>query len=87
MAAYGMPHRFYAWTMAGWKFIMLDVFGGDGKIDAGSEQSKWWIGELEKSKGKEPVCVVTHAPMAGMTAQHVGGRARLRLPRLLLLPS
>ena len=36
--AYGMPHRYYAWKMGGWKFIMLDVFGGDGKIDANSEQ-------------------------------------------------
>ena len=33
MEAYGMPHRYYAWKMGGWKFIMLDVFGGDGKID------------------------------------------------------
>lgn len=71
--AYGMPHRYYEWQMGGWKFIMLDVFGGDGKIDPKSEQGKWLIQELEHTKDKEPVCVVTHAPFAGMTAQHVGG--------------
>jgi len=71
--AYGMPHRYYAFKMGGWKFIMLDVFGGDGKLDVNSEQSNWLIGELGKTEDKEPVCVVTHAPLAGMTAQHVGG--------------
>jgi predicted phosphodiesterase len=74
--AFGMPHRYYAWKMGGWKFIMLDVFGGDGKLDAKSEQSDWLIQELEKPEDKEPVCVVTHAPLAGMTAQHVGGAVR-----------
>ena len=73
LEAYGMPHRYYAWKMGGWKFIMLDVFGGDGKLDVNSEQSNWLIGELEKQEDREPVCVVTHAPLAGMTAQHVGG--------------
>lgn len=73
IAAYGMPNRYYSWKMGGWKFIMLDVFGGDGKIGPDSEQGKWLIQELEKPEDKEPVCVVTHAPMAGMTAQHVGG--------------
>ncbi len=72
MEAYGMPHRYYTWKMGGWKFIMLDVFGGDGKIDKGSEQSDWLIAELEKSEDKEPVCVVTHAPLAGMTTHILG---------------
>ena len=71
--AYGMPHRYYAWKMGGWKFIMLEVFGGDGKIGPNSEQGQWLIRELEKPEDKEPVCVVTHAPFAGMTSQHVGG--------------
>jgi hypothetical protein len=71
--AYGMPNRYYAWKMGGWKFIMLDVFGGDGKIGPKTEQGEWLIQELEKPEDKEPVCVVTHAPFAGMTAQHVGG--------------
>ena len=52
IAAYGMPARYHAWKMGGWKFIMLDVFGGEDK---------------------EPVCIVTHAPMMGLTAQQVGG--------------
>jgi len=73
IAAYEMPNRYYTWKRGGWKFIMLDVFGGDGKIGPDSEQGQWLIRELEKPEDKEPVCVVTHAPLAGLTAQHVGG--------------
>lgn len=73
MEAYGMPHPYYSWKMGGWKFVMLDVFGAGGNLDAGGEQSEWLIRELEKPEDKEPVCIVTHAPLAGMTAQHVGG--------------
>src|SRR5205823_5292807 len=71
--AYQMPHRYYTWKMREWKFIMLDVFGGDGKIDEKSEQGKWLAEELSKPEDKEPVCVVTHAPVMGLTAHYVGG--------------
>lgn len=73
MEAYGMAQPYYSWKMGGWKFIMLDVFGDGGSLAETSEQGKWLIAELSKPEDKEPVCIVTHAPLAGMTAQHVGG--------------
>ena len=73
IAAYEMPNRYYTWKMGGWKFIMMDVFGADGKIDGNSEQGKWLVEELSKPEDKEPVCIVTHAPMLGLTAHYVGG--------------
>lgn len=71
--AYGMPNRYYSWKQGGWKFLMLDVFGGDGTLDEKSEQGKWLVAELSKAEDKEPVCIVTHAPMMGLTSQIVGG--------------
>jgi len=73
IAAYSMPSRYYTWKQGGWKFIMLDVFGSDGTIDEKSEQGQWLVKELSKAEDKEPVCIVTHAPMMGLTSQIVGG--------------
>lgn len=73
MEAYGMPNRYYTWKMGGWKFIMLDVFGEGGSLAENTEQGRWLVAELSKAEDKEPVCIVTHAPMMGLTAQCVGG--------------
>ena len=66
---FGMPNRYYRWQMKGWKFVMLDVFGINGKpVDAG--QWDWLKQELDC---RDPVCIVSHAPIFGPSIQLVGG--------------
>lgn len=66
---FGMPKRYFSWQMKGWKFVMLDVFGIKGKpVDP--EQWQWLKNELAC---KEPVCIVSHAPIFGPSIQLVGG--------------
>jgi len=68
--AFRMPNRFYAQSVKGWRFILLDVFHSDGsKLDV--EQMAWLESELRKVN--EPVCVVTHAPILSITTQLEGG--------------
>jgi Icc protein len=69
IAGYGMPNRYYSWSMKGWKFLMLDVFHDSG-CHVDKEQLTWLENELA---GDRPVCVVTHSPILGVTSQLVGG--------------
>lgn len=63
----GIPHRYYAFTQAGWKFIVLDSVtptspdGYQGGLD--TEQFEWLKGELQQTSAKQPVLILTHIPI------------------------
>lgn len=62
-----IPHRYYAFTQAGWKFIILDSViptspdGYEGGLDA--EQFEWLKAELAQTPAKQPILVLTHIPI------------------------
>ncbi len=61
---FGMPNRFYAKDISGWRFLMLDVFHADGcHIDP--EQRSWMEGQIKEFSG--PVCLVSHAPILSVS--------------------
>lgn len=61
---YNMPHRYYARTHRGWRFILLDTFHKAGcELDV----PQWeWL-EAELAAHAEPTVVVTHAPILSAT--------------------
>jgi 3',5'-cyclic-AMP phosphodiesterase len=62
--AYKMPGRYFSHVASGWRFVMLDTFHADGcLIDL--RQLKWLEGELKT--GKEPIILVSHAPILSIT--------------------
>lgn len=66
-----MPANYYTWKMSDWKFVMLDVFTKQGGID--DQQWAWLEQELSKPEDKEPVCIVSHTPLMGLTITVDGG--------------
>jgi 3',5'-cyclic AMP phosphodiesterase CpdA len=63
-----LPKRYYAFTRAGWKFIVLDSthpsenrHGYVGRID--DEQFDWLQTELDKIPREQPVLVLSHIPI------------------------
>lgn len=68
----GMPNRYYAFTRAGWHFIILDSNNENaGSIDA--EQRSWLENELNGLPASTPVLVMSHYPLLAACTNLDGG--------------
>ena len=67
-----MPKRFYSFTKANWKFIVLDstqlnpAGGYIGKLD--EEQLIWLKEELKNTASTQFICIISHIPILSICA-------------------
>lgn len=63
-----LPHRFYSFEQAGWKFLVLDSTHpgsrpGSYTAKLDPEQLEWLQGELEQTPATQPVLILSHIPI------------------------
>lgn len=61
-----MPHRYYAFEMGGWKFLMLDSVSRrePGYVATFDDEQKQWIkDQLANTDAQTPVAIVSHIPI------------------------
>ncbi len=66
-----IPNRYYSFSRAGWKFIILD--GNNKNVSLDEEQFAWLSAELNNLPKNSPVLLMSHFPIFGATPILVGG--------------
>ena len=67
----GIPNRYYSFTKSGWHFIILD--GNNPSITLDDKQFDWLKNELEQLPANQPVLMMSHYPILGVTPFWEGG--------------
>jgi len=66
-----IPNRYYEFNKAGWHFFIMD--GNNPSISLDDEQFEWLKGSLEKLPAGQPVLIMSHYPILGVTPFWEGG--------------